>query len=223
LSKAIESAALRCAPSFYFGVGIHGLIQIISHQGASLIVVNLRQSLAFISQVRFESPSVNVHRGLAAITVLVGVVSQLCDSLVDSTGNTISKLHVLFGLALFSAILARFLWELRRKYPSPAIDIHTFNRQLKRQVYLLLYGLAGMKELVNISVYIWRGGAFVAGGVHIGNDAIVLAPFDDFKIYAAYGVASVFLIRALLTICGPQLTLRRWERCGRNRPLTSWS
>jgi cytochrome b561 len=130
-----------------------------------LIVVNLRQSLAFFSQVRFESPSVNVHRGLAAITVLVGVAGQLCDSLVDSTGNTISKLHVLFGLGLFSAILARFLWELRRTYLSPAIDIRVFNRQLKRQVYLLLYGLAGVKELVNISVYIWCVGAFVVGGV----------------------------------------------------------
>jgi len=55
--------------------------------------------------------------------------------------------------------------------------------------------------------------AFAVGGVHIGrhigNDAIVLPPFDDFQIYVVYGVASIFLIRALLTIYGPRLTLRR--------------
>jgi hypothetical protein len=182
-------------------------------QGAKLIAANLRQSMAFINKVRFESPSVNRHRGLAAITVLVGVACQICDSLVHPTGNTTSKLHVLFGLALISAIIARFVWELRRTHLSPAIDIRAINRKLKRQVYLLLYGLVGVKELASIGIYIWRGGAFVVGGIHIGrhigNDAIVLPPLDDFKIYAVYGVASIFLIRALLTIYGPTLTLRR--------------
>jgi cytochrome b561 len=163
--------------------------------------------------VRFKLPAVNIHRGLAAITALVGVTCQLCDSLVQPTRNTIFKLHVLFGLALFSAILARFLWELHRTDLSTSIDIYAFNRQLKRQVYLLLYGLAGVKELANIGVYIWRGGAFILGDVHIGrhieNDAILSPLFDDFKIYAVYGVASIFLIRALFTIYGPNLTQRR--------------
>ncbi len=165
--------------------------------------------MAFINKVRFESPSVNLHRGLAAITVLAGVACQLFDSLVHPIGNTTSKLHVLFGLALFSAIIARFVWELRRTHLSPAIDISAFNRKLKRQVYLLLYGLAGMKELVSIGVYIWSGGAFVVGGIHIGrhtgNDAIVLPPLDVFKIYAVYGVASFFLIRVLVAFYGPTL------------------
>ena len=178
-----------------------------------MIAANLRQSLAFINKVRFESPSVNIHRGLAAITVVVVVTCQFCDALVQPSRNTISKLHVLFGLALFSALFSRLLWELRRAHLSPAIDIHALNRRLKRRVYLLLYGLAGVKEFVNIGVYFWRGGAFVVGGVHIGrhigNDAIVLPPFDDFQIYAVYGVASIFLIHILLTIYGPRLTLRR--------------
>jgi len=96
--------------------------------------------------------------------VVVGVTCQFCDALVQSSRNTISKLYVLFGLALFSALFSRFLWELRRAHLSPAIDIHALNRRLKRRVYLLLYGLAGVKELVNIGVYFWRGGAFVVGG-----------------------------------------------------------
>lgn len=130
-----------------------------------------------------------------------------------SAGSAASKLRVLFGLALFSAIIARFVWELRRTDLSPVIELPAFNRHLKRQVYLLLYGLAAVKELVNIGIYVSRGGAFVVGGVHIGrhigNDAIMPAPFDDFKIYAVYGVAAIFLIRALLSIYGPNLTLRR--------------
>jgi cytochrome b561 len=131
-----------------------------------------------------------------------------------SAGSAAPKLHVLFGLALFSAIIARFVWELRRTDLSPAIDLTAFNRHLKRQVYLLLYGLAAVKELVNIGIYVSRGGAFKVGGVHIGNDAIVLAPFDDFKIYAVYGVASIFLIRALLAICASHPALRRSAGCG---------
>lgn len=188
-----------------------------------MIAANLRRSLAFIDKVRFGLPSVNVHRGLAAMTVLAGVAGQLCDSLIDSTGSTTFELHVLFGLALCSTILARFLWELRRTDLSPTVDVRAFNRQLKRQVYLLLYGLAGVKEIVNISVYIWRGGAFGVGGVHIGrhigNDAMVLAPFDDFKIYAVYGVASIFLLRTLLAIYGSHLTLRRSAGCGRSHSM----
>jgi len=178
-----------------------------------LIAANLRQSLALIYQVHFKLYSVKAHRSLAGITALVGAGCQLHDSFVYPKRNNIFELHVLFGLALVSAIIARFLWEVRRSHLSLAVDIHVFNRQLHRQVYLLLYALAGVKELANIGVYWWRGGEFVMGGVHIGrhmgNDAIVLPPFDDFEIYAVYAVASIFLIRALLSIYGPNLTLRR--------------
>lgn len=177
---------------------------------ANSILGHRRRSLAFINKVPVVSPSAHIHRGLAGTTVLVGIAGQVVVSVSHSTRHSPVILHMLFGVMLFSAIVARFLWELHRTRLSPAIDIRALHRELNRQVYILMYGLAGVKELVVIAVYIWRGGAFAVGGMdmgrHIRNDAATLPPFDDFQIYVIYGVAAIYLIRVLLAIYSPTPT-----------------
>jgi len=153
---------------------------------------------AFLEAASLQDRASAVQRHMAYSVVIVGAYGQLHDSLIPQLSPW-SNLHVVFGLFLLCSTTMGAYTSVGRLAPGSARDILT-TRQLARLVYLMLYSLAGLRELANISAYLWHGGTFDLGWVVVGNRGAGAQPslsnMDSFQIYVIYGVVAVFIIRA---------------------------
>lgn len=105
---------------------------------------------------------------LAGIVVATGVLGQLSGS---------PNLAVWFGTLLCAGVVAHFNWGLWRCAESEPAAIASFSRHVNRRVYLLLYGLIGVKEIYSL------GEAF--------------HPLQAFQPYLASGLLAIILNHAL--------------------------
>jgi hypothetical protein len=71
------------------------------------------------------------------------------------------NIHALFGLLLLGSVVARFLSETARSAPLQEADVRNLTRRLSRMVYLLLYLVAGLEQLIGRGVELRRDGAFI--------------------------------------------------------------
>jgi hypothetical protein len=101
-------------------------------------------------------------------------------------------IHALFGLLLGGLVYARYRWrvEHRTRTAVPPTEARELSRQLSRMVYLMLYGVVGIRQGIVIVNHLWHG------------DAIPFNPKQDFQLFLAAG---------LLVLAGARLLATRIE------------
>jgi cytochrome b561 len=111
------------------------------------------------------------------------------------------NIHGLFGLLLCGLVFARCRWHVKHSPRMLPADIHTLNRHLSRIVYLLLYVVIGMREIIAIVSSVWHGGAvdfnLFDQRFRSGPDYAGFNPRDDFQLFFASGLVALIFVRAL--------------------------
>jgi hypothetical protein len=122
------------------------------------------------------------------------------------------NIHALFGLLLCGLMFARYRWHLRHSPRMLAADIHELTRHLSRIVYLSLYVVIGVREIIGIVNSSWHGGSvdfnLFDERFRNGPDYAGFNPRDDFQRFIASGLLALISVRALTC----SLWLRSVER-----------
>jgi hypothetical protein len=114
------------------------------------------------------SPSVVLFCAAAICIVAIGVMGP----------------RAIFGFALCSLVLVRFYWRVRNDWSITAVEIHAFSRRLSRMVYLLLYLVVGLTQLLAVAL-----------------GQALSAPPRALQGYLACALAALVLIRAIEAAC----------------------
>jgi cytochrome b561 len=163
-----------------------------------MLIAKTRRIPLFFEATHLRDRAPALQRCMVYSVVMAGAFGQVHDSLMPPASPW-SNLHLEFGALLLCSTIMRVFTRRAHRTPDSACDLLA-TRQLARLVYLLLYSLAGLRELAGISIYLWQGGTFDLGWVMIGNPHVGLQPklsnLDSFQIYVVYGVIAIFTIRA---------------------------
>jgi len=137
----------------------------------------------------------------ALATVAIGVLGLFGDSWSRQAIECCINVHALFALLLCGLVLARYRWLVERSPRMRSAEVRALSRHLSRIVYLFLYVVIGMRELVRILNSLWHGGPvdfdlFEDGFSH-GRDYGDFDPKDDFQLFFASGLFALIFVRAL--------------------------
>jgi cytochrome b561 len=83
--------------------------------------------------------------GLGSWMLALAYVAGVAGILQDRIG-----LHIVFGLLLWLAVVARFAERRNQSRATHVIELREFRRQVSRTVYLLLYLLFGLNLLIHM-------------------------------------------------------------------------
>lgn len=119
-----------------------------------------------------------LRRGLTVLVCAVGVAGLILDSWPRPAHGTWINLHPLFGMLLWVAVLVQV-----QQQPGKI-------RQLSRAVFLLLYLLFGVSQIVRIGAWLWNSQAH-------GASLAILQPPENLRDYLAYGVLALLSIHVL--------------------------
>jgi cytochrome b561 len=136
---------------------------------------------AHISSSRLASTR-TLFCSMASLVVL-GVIGLTYDSWLEGTPVSWISVRTLFALLLWGFVIARFYWRVKHFWPMSLVEIRELSRGLSRMVYLLLYVVVGINQLLGIRHVIWYGGA--------------LEPAAGLQPFLAYGLVAVIMIRVL--------------------------
>jgi hypothetical protein len=147
--------------------------------------------------------------GCAAVaTLAIGVLGILRGSWATQVLDSRNSIHALFALLLCGLVFARGRWLVKHSPPMLPGDIHWLNRHLSRIVYLLLYAVIGVREIIGIVGSLWHGGPvdfnLFDERLRNGPDYAGFNPRDDFQLFIASGLVALIFVRAL--------TCRLWFR-----------
>jgi cytochrome b561 len=138
---------------------------------------------------------------MALLVVLVGVLGLVRDSWPRQILGPWIDIHALFGLLLWGLLIAEFY---RRMKCSPVVlpaDIREFSRRLARMVYLLLYVIIGVRQILGLVNYTWHDGAFdfdlFGEYFRRGPDGQGFDAGEDFQAFVAYGLVAIVIIRVV--------------------------
>jgi hypothetical protein len=120
----------------------------------------------------------------------IGVAGLLRDSW-PTAPYLPTGLHALFGVMLSLMVLAQFR-QARRSALGPS-GAYALRRRLARGVFLQLYILFGVSQILRIAVILWNRGQSSA------HTAILLPP-ENLRDYLAYGVFALLTIQALAVL-----------------------
>jgi len=149
---------------------------------------------------------------LALLIVLIGVLGLIHNfrprQLVESWIN----IHALFGLLLCCLVLARYQRCIKLSPSMLTTEIHELSRHLSRFVYLSLYLVVGLRQVISIIDSTWHGGAvdfnFFDERFRNGPDTKVFDPNNDCQLLLASGLFVLVIVRVLAF----RLWLRSVER-----------
>jgi cytochrome b561 len=126
----------------------------------------------------------------------VGVMGVLDDSWLRQALTSWANIHTLFGALLLLSVLAQFAWHVGHAAFVNTAEIAVHARSLSRQIYLLLYTLAAVKEIQ----FLWTSygsGTSVDSGASVG----ALADFmKSFQAYVACGILALLAVRILAAL-----------------------
>jgi hypothetical protein len=125
--------------------------------------------------------------GLAALAVLFGVVGLFEGSWPSHILGQQFVLQAMFGVLLCVLVAVRFHRHWNWVSPAPHFDIRELSRELSRMVYLSLYVVIGLRQIVGFADCSWHGGSVECGTVADGGLQAVVA----------YGIAGLLFIRVL--------------------------
>jgi cytochrome b561 len=113
--------------------------------------------------------------------------------------ETCINIHALLGLLLCGLVFARYRWcvgHSPRMLPNRGLSRH-----LSHIVYLILYLIVGVRELVGILNSLWHGGAIdfnlFDDRIRNGPDHASWDPNDDFQMFFASGLFALVFVRVL--------------------------
>jgi cytochrome b561 len=167
------------------------------------------RSLDFLARACSRERMLTALYGCIALAaVLVGVLGLLGASWLRQILESCINIHVLFGLLLCSLVLARYLWRVTHSPPMLRADIRKLSRHLSRIVYLLLFVVIGLREIIGIV----NGASHGSGGDYgLFDDHIQHASgyeglnlHDDFQLFFASGLFALIFVRVL--------AFRLWSR-----------
>jgi cytochrome b561 len=154
---------------------------------------------------------------IALVTVVVGVLGLLAASWARQMLESWINIHALFALLLCGLVFSCCWWRLKHSPRMLPADIRELSRHLSRVVYLLLYVVVGLRQLIGILNSIWHGGAvdfnLLDERFRNGPDRASWNPKDDFQLFLATGLAVLIIVRVLAF----RLWLRSVERAALSR------
>jgi hypothetical protein len=156
---------------------------------------------------------------IAMVVVVIGVLGLLGASGLRRTLESWINIHALFGLLLCALVLARCRWSVKHSLPMLPTDIRQLSRHLSRTVYLLLYVVIGVRELIAILNGVWHGGAVdfnLFDERFRGPGYAGFNPRDDFQLFFASGFVTLIFLRVLTFT----LWLRSVERAASSQVTT---
>lgn len=121
----------------------------------------------------------------------VGIAGLLQDSWPVVQLPSGVNLHAIFGAMLWLTVVTQFGLASLAGPPLGAAGVHELCRRLSRRVYLLLYVLFGVSQIVLMAPILWDSGAH--GAVH---PAATPSP-ENLRDYLAYGVFALLTLHAL--------------------------
>ena len=98
--------------------------------------------------------------------------------------------HMLFGLLLWGLVIARFRCWLKHSPPSHSAEVREFSRQLSRMVYLLLYLVIGVTQILEIVNFMRLGGTLGFDPLRDSEGGIA-----NCQVVLVYGLSALALIR----------------------------
>jgi cytochrome b561 len=151
---------------------------------------------------------------IALVAVVIGVLGLIGVSWSRQMLESWINIHALFGLLLCGLVFSRCWWRVKHSPRMLPPDIRELSRHVSRIVYLLLYVVIGVSQLIGILNSIWLGGA-----VHFnlfderfrGPDYAGFNPKDDFQLFLAAGLSVLIIVRVVAL----RLSLRFVERSAR--------
>jgi cytochrome b561 len=176
------------------------------------MAVQAERALHFAHVYSWERLLTALYGCIAAAAVAVGVLGLLGASGPRQMLESWIDIHALFGLLLCSLVISRCRWRVKHSPRMLPADIRELSRHLSRIVYLLLYVVIGVRQLIGILNSIWHGGAFdfnlFDDHFRNGPDRASWNPKDDFQLFLAAGLFALIFIRVLAF----RLWLRAIER-----------
>jgi cytochrome b561 len=156
--------------------------------------------VAAISLIRKFGRRVNDRRkSFPWLIAAVGVAGQLQDSWPMTLLWPRINLHAVFGILLLCMVLVEMQRAgLADAMPSSA-GKRALRRQLSRAVYLQLYLVFGMSQLVHVAALLWNS----LGVLH----PAMVPPPENLRDYLAYGIFALLTIHVLALL--PPQSLKR--------------
>jgi cytochrome b561 len=104
------------------------------------------------------------------------------------------NLHAIFGALLWLAAVAQFSHANLADPPLSGTDVRELCRGLARRIYLLLYVVFGLSQLVRIAAILWNSTAQGSW-----RPATLAAP-ENLRDYLAYGVFALLTLHVLAAL-----------------------
>lgn len=167
--------------------------------------------MATLKAMGLDMRSAGAHRmALALAACAVGTTSVLRDAWPKAMHWSFVDLHAVFGVLLCLMVVAQFHAANLRAVPLSGLILHAFCRGLTRLVFLMLYLLFGMHEMVHVVATLWNKGMY--GNAH----PAILQPPESLRDYLAYGVVALIIIRVLEAWMAQRPRINRGMRVGKN-------
>jgi cytochrome b561 len=122
---------------------------------------------------------------------IVGTASLLRDAWPKAMHWPFIDLHAAFGVLLCLMVIAQFHTANLQAIAMSGPCSHAFCRGLTRLVFLILYVLFGLNEIVYVVAALWNN------GLHGSAQQAILLPPESLRVYLAYGVFALLIIRVL--------------------------
>jgi cytochrome b561 len=158
------------------------------------------RSLNFAHPCSWERMLTALYGCIAIVVVVIGVLGLVSASAPRQMLESWINIHALFGLLLCGLVLARCRWCVEHSPPMLPTDIRQLSCHLSRTVYLLLYAVIGVRELIAILNGHWHGGVvdFNLFDERLrGPDYTRFNPKDDFQSFLASGFITLIFLRVL--------------------------
>jgi hypothetical protein len=152
-----------------------------------------------------------LYAGIALVAVVIGVLGLIGASWPRQMLESWINIHALFALLLCGLVFSRCWWRVKHSPRMLPADIRELSRHLSRIVYLLLYSVVGLSQLISILDSFWHVGAV---GFNLfderfrGPDYAGFNLKDDFQLFLATGLSVLIIVRVVAF----RLWLRSVER-----------
>ena len=177
------------------------------------------RSLHFLAHACTRERTLTALYGcIALVAVAIGVLGLIGASWPRQILESWINIHVLFGLLLCGLVFSRCWWRVKHSPRMLPADIRELSRHLSRMVYLLLYSVVGLSQLISILDSVWHVGAV---GFNLfderfrGPDYVGFNLKDDFQLFLATGLSVLIIVRVVAF----RLWLRSVERAALSKEI----
>jgi cytochrome b561 len=133
----------------------------------------------------------SLGQAMLALSYATGLAGVLQDSWHGAHDRARFDFHILFGLLLWLTVLVRFAERKNKSCPMHAVDLRKFRRHLLRSVYLLLYVLFGVGQLIIAGSSLWTHGVWQSAVLDLAQ------PLREYLACGILAVLTIYLLAAL--------------------------